>query len=235
MSLFKNRWNRIFWLATALLMALVAFYSGISCSTVKDSTTSTVDYVTLPIRVLTDEYYDFDKYDRIGVAIFQPIQGLVGVKVESESVVQVIGKFTDSKLKAKLFLMNGDAASEVFTPVEFEQSGSERRFNFIVPPVYTVPTYLNFRLLLYEYRGETDDDTGDDDSGDDDDSAIDDDTTADDDSAADDDTTSGKSGDRIKGITKDGIVADPYSGLKNKGFEAAADFRYLVTQGKPAL
>jgi len=213
----------------------------LSCSTVNDQKAAESGVVTIPIRVFTDEYYGYNKNVGIGIAMFAPAQGLVGAKVEGESFVQVIGKFTNSQLKAKLFLMNKDAASNEFAPVDFLQNGAERRFSFIIPSVYTVPSILNFRLLLYEYREEGDDDTSaDDDSAQDDDSTADDDTIADDDTTQDDDTVSdddsgvkGNLGTDDDSAENNGKTID--TGLQNKGFEAAADFSYIVNRGGPAL
>ena len=174
-------------------------------------------FETIPIKVTVDELYDMSICQEIGVAKFKPKEGSIGSRIEGSCFIETLSRFPDQKVRVKLELLNQDAAREMYPPLEWEQDTNEKFFYFVIPLVETIPTILNFRLLVYEYiydegsaQTAADDDTT---------PTVDDDTTpADDDTAVTDDDT---------------LADDDTSPVPSKRFEAEAVYLFVVNQGQP--
>ncbi|HPQ70054.1 MAG TPA: hypothetical protein PKW95_13070 [bacterium] len=211
-----------------LFAALVALIGGVmvSACTQDEDDEEESKYETVPIEVTVDELFDLSIGDQIGVARFRSKKGPTGLRVRAECYLETLSRFPDQKIDVKLELLNQDAAHEPMDPVEWVQDSNTKSFSFIIPVVETIPSILNFRVLVYSYiysdelEQTLDDDTADDDTVDDDitdDDATDDDTA--DDDATDDDTSDDDDDD-------DEVEPEHI-------FEAEGIFLFVVNEGAP--
>ena len=224
----------IVWFALIAVLAPAALWTG--CS-VADPDEDEDDTVTVGIRVLRDEFFDLAEDEVIGQAKFNKHEGQVGVRVKSKVLIETLSRFPDQKIDVRLELQNQDAARDDWAPVTWVQDTNVENIDFFVPLVETIPTLLNFRLLVYYYTYEdeqalkaddaTDDDDDDDDNDDDDNDDDDnDDDDNDDDDATDDDATDDDAAD--DDATDDDTAPEP-----DRVFEAEAIFTFLVNRGQP--
>ena len=204
---FLRAWFAIF-VITCMLFPLL------SCVSDNEDDEEMEKWITRSIIVQNDDVYDFRAGDKVGNVRFRKYRGPVGSRVKAICRIDELSRFTDREIDVRLFLVNEDAVRQVYEPIEWLQEGNEKEFYFLIPVVETVPVLLDFRVMLYEgsVSGDDDDIVGDDDDDDDND---------DDDDDDDDDATKAAADD-------DNDDAD-----KEYGFEAWADFAFVVTEGTP--
>nr|HPM77600.1 hypothetical protein [bacterium] len=140
-----------------LFAALVALIGGVmvSACTQEEDDKEESKYETVPIEVTIDELYDLSVGDQIGVARFRSKKGPTGLRVRAECYLETLSRFPDQKIDVKLELLNQDAAHEPMDPVEWVQDSNTKAFSFIIPVVETIPSILNFRVLVYSYLYST--------------------------------------------------------------------------------
>ena len=188
-------------------------------------------YETIAIEVIKDELYDLPLGSEIGLAKFRQKKGATGSRVDGICFLETLSRFPDQKVNVKVELLNQDTTLDPYEPIEWVQDTNEETFYFVIPLVETIPTILNFRVLVHQYVYEdqqeltADDDTADDDMIDDDladDDVVDDDVA--DDDAADDDAADDDAAD------DDTAMEEP-----DRIFEAEAIFLFVVDKGQPGI
>ncbi len=223
------------------IILIVGFAFVFACTQDNNDEDDSDSSLKVPLLVLQDDYFDFQENDVIGNVEYWKSRGPVGSRVEAVCTIDTLRTFLEAynsqSISVKLILQNADAARGEFTPVEWDQDSNSHQFRFYIPLVETVPVLLNFRVLLYRYSDDADDDVNDD-ADDDTDGAKADDDTADDDTAspdddtADDDTSDDDSADDDVNDDSDDDTTDDDT-ASGPIFEAAADFLFVVNDGQP--
>jgi len=107
------------------------------------------DSVVLHITVDHDDLFGFDLNEKIGRIFFSDTVGLVGSPVTAAISINQIDRFDENIINVSLVLENSNAIKLDEYSVDYEFKDEKGEFDFIIPQIKTVPTVLNFKLLLY--------------------------------------------------------------------------------------
>ena len=204
------------WLVLLFVLAALVALVGFAACSVSDDEEEEDETATVEIKVVRDDFFDLAEDEIIGKALFNHTEGQVGLRIKSRILLETLSRFPNQRIDARLELQNQDAARSEYEPVGWVHDTNEEQIEFVIPLVETIPTLLNFRLLIYHYTYSDDQalkaDDDDNDATDDDDNDDNDDNDATDDDN-DDDNDDTPEPDRL--------------------FEAEAVFTFLVNCGQP--
>ena len=101
------------------------------------------------LRVDQDEVFGFARDSEIGTVWFSDTVGLVGTRIRCVIEIDQIERFQDAVLEGMLSLDNTNAIKQDDFVIEFEIDDERTEFDFYIPQILTIPTYLNFSFELY--------------------------------------------------------------------------------------
>lgn len=215
--------SRLFKVFSLLLLISAVAIMVYACSEDNSEDDGGTEWKVEEIVVDSDSLYTFHRGDVIGEVAILDWNGPIGARVRGVCRIDELSVFADRKVNVKIYVVNPDATRVNFEPVEWVQEENEKVFYYIVPPVETIPSFVNFRVLIYEGDplppdADDDDDDNDDDNDDNDDNDNDDNDDDDNDNDNDDTTTD-----------------DDLDDTPNYPFQAWANLIFKVDDGTPAL
>jgi len=114
------------------------------------------DSVVYDLRVDSDEVFGFARDSEIGSVYFSDSVGLVGTRIRCQITLDEIDRFQDAVLTGSLSLVNTNAIKDPDFLITFDVDSEKTEFEFYIPQILSIPTYLNFEFLLY-YEEENED------------------------------------------------------------------------------